>query len=113
MLTLCWTGLASQHANVEIQLVSTDASTHFYAASEIEEAARAKGKSVKVWTDADEWSVRDITGCSNAPSILGTADKDTDIPGASRQSWKRVGDPILHIEVSLYAPLRVPHPRYG
>ena len=62
-LTLYRMGLASQHANVEIQLVCTDASRHFYTASGVEEAARAKGKSVKVWTDADEWSVRD--GCSS------------------------------------------------
>ena len=98
MLTLYRMGLASQHANVEIQLVCTDASRHFYTASGIEEAARAKGKSAKVWTDADEWSVRD--GCSKCCHPE-PADKDTHPSLRTEQSWKRVRDPILHIEVCL------------
>jgi phosphopantothenoylcysteine decarboxylase len=79
-----------QHANVRVQLVATEHSLHFFDAAALGEQAgygvqdlaqenRAAVRNLPptarprmhVWRDADEWS-----------------------------SWKSVGDPILHIEVS-------------
>lgn len=57
-------------ANVEVQVVATQASLHFFDKTEVE----ASG--TNVWTDEDEWS-----------------------------DWKKIGDPILHIELRRWADL--------
>ncbi|BEI89909.1 uncharacterized protein CcaverHIS019_0212710 [Cutaneotrichosporon cavernicola] len=61
-------------ANVEVQVVATGSSLHFYDSSAIEAAHDGVG----VWADADEWS-----------------------------DWKKIGDPILHIELRRWADLVV------
>ncbi|GMK59105.1 hypothetical protein CspeluHIS016_0701200 [Cutaneotrichosporon spelunceum] len=61
-------------SNIEVQVVATESSLHFYDASAIEETHDGVG----VWADADEWS-----------------------------DWKKIGDPILHIELRRWADLVV------
>lgn len=39
-------------------MVASDASTRFYTSQAIDDAAKAKGKNVRVWRDSDEWTVR-------------------------------------------------------
>lgn len=60
--------------NVEVQVVATQSSLHFYDS----EALEAKHEGVGIWSDADEWS-----------------------------DWKKIGDPILHIELRRWADLIV------
>lgn len=57
---------------VEVQVVATQASLHFFDKEEVE------SKGTNVWVDADEWS-----------------------------DWKKIGDPILHIELRRWADLIV------
>lgn len=59
-------------ANVEVQVVATQASLHFFDKAEVERSG------TNVWEDADEWS-----------------------------DWKKIGDPILHIELRRWADLIV------
>lgn len=96
-----------------IQVVATKSSCHFYSQQAIDAAVRAslgldgmdrdvevsttppkhstsvshEPYGVRVWTDADEWSVRQ--DCSIVRYRID-----------GEQDWKKVGDPILHIEVS-------------
>jgi phosphopantothenoylcysteine synthetase/decarboxylase len=49
---------------------------------------------VRVWTDEDEWSVRFVLACSICP-----------LNCCPKQSWKKIGDPILHIELRRWADL--------
>lgn len=60
--------------NVEVQVVATKSSLHFYDKAAVE----AAHPGVNVWTDVDEWS-----------------------------DWKKIGDPILHIELRRWADLVV------
>ncbi|GAA5979717.1 hypothetical protein JCM10908_003018 [Rhodotorula pacifica] len=41
------------YANVDVQVVATKSSTHFFSAEEIERESQGR---VRVWTDADEWA---------------------------------------------------------
>jgi phosphopantothenoylcysteine decarboxylase len=78
----------SQYKDVEVQVVATKSSLHFFDAAALE--AEHNGR-VKVWTDADEWAV--------SPDSLPPSPRVDDRLGA--QSWKKIGDPVLHIEVRL------------
>ncbi|WWC62173.1 uncharacterized protein I303_104766 [Kwoniella dejecticola CBS 10117] len=84
----------SQSGDVDLQIVSTNSATHFCNQAIVDEAVRkayeGKGKTsellpddlgVRVWTDEDEWS-----------------------------DWKKVGEPILHIELRRWADLVVVAP---
>jgi hypothetical protein len=42
---------------IEVQVVATQASLHFYTQQAVDEAVGEVGR-VRVWTDKDEWSVR-------------------------------------------------------
>ncbi|KWU44634.1 flavo protein [Rhodotorula sp. JG-1b] len=41
------------YANVDVQVVASKSSTHFFSAEEIEQESEGR---VRVWTDADEWA---------------------------------------------------------
>ncbi|WVQ72446.1 hypothetical protein IAR50_001998 [Cryptococcus sp. DSM 104548] len=80
----------AKNRDIDVQIVATKASTHFYSQSDIDHSVRqalqlpeSADSSVgyKVWTDADEWS-----------------------------DWTTVGDPILHIELRRWADLVVVAP---
>lgn len=60
--------------NIEVQVVATDASLHFFDKAAVEK----ENPGVTVWTDHDEWS-----------------------------DWRKIGDPILHIELRRWADLVV------
>jgi len=68
----------------------------FYDNEAIETTAEAKKHNVRVWTDDDEWKV----GLSTHKLAVRRANEHPN----GHQSWKKVGDPILHIEVSLGSP---------
>ncbi|WVQ80731.1 hypothetical protein IAT38_002836 [Cryptococcus sp. DSM 104549] len=83
-------GALVKSGNVDVQVVATKASTHFYSKEEIDKSVRqALGigedhdgdVGVRVWTDEDEWS-----------------------------DWKKVGEPILHIELRRWVDLVVVAP---
>ncbi|KAG9051655.1 hypothetical protein FS837_000043 [Tulasnella sp. UAMH 9824] len=64
-----------QYQDVQIQVAATKSSLVFYNRENIEKLSdTSDGRQVRVWTDDDEWS-----------------------------SWKKVGDPILHIELRRWA----------
>jgi len=65
-----------KHKNVEVQVVATRYSKTFYDPEKLETDAEALGKSVKVWQNEDEWT-----------------------------SWKKIGNPILHIELRRWADI--------
>lgn len=101
--------LTNQDPNIHVQIVATPASTHFYTQAAVDAAVRSALESsndnnndlhsrtnglqidtndikdpnvgVRVWQDADEWS-----------------------------HWRKVGDPILHIELRRWADLVVVAP---
>lgn len=54
-----------QYANVDVQVVASKSSTHFFSAEQIERESTGR---VRVWTDADEWAVssRVVDACSNS-----------------------------------------------
>lgn len=68
------------YENVKVQVVATKASLTFFERSNVESGGADADESeggvfgTKVWTDDDEWS-----------------------------SWKKIGDPILHIELRRWA----------
>lgn len=99
-----------------MQVVATKASLHFYTQQEVDEAvavnvdlaseSSTEKEEVKIWTDADEWSVspiqsfqirRPVLGCRLPSSSLSQAD--------SAQDWNTIGDPVLHIELRRWADL--------
>ncbi|KAG8987066.1 hypothetical protein FRB93_004958 [Tulasnella sp. JGI-2019a] len=65
-----------RYKDVHVQVAATKASLVFYNKPSLEftHAVDNDGQGVKVWTDEDEWG-----------------------------SWKRIGDPILHIELRRWA----------
>ncbi|KAG9011505.1 hypothetical protein FRB90_007221 [Tulasnella sp. 427] len=63
-----------QYQNVQIQVVATKASLVFYNRENIEKLSGGGNAHLRVWTDDDEWS-----------------------------SWKKIGDPVLHIELRRWA----------
>ncbi|OXB37143.1 phosphopantothenoylcysteine decarboxylase [Cryptococcus neoformans] len=77
--------------NIEIQIIATEASTHFYSQADVDKSVQSALKlsdtqmqddvGVRIWTDKDEWS-----------------------------DWKKVGDPILHIELRRWTDLVVVAP---
>ncbi|KAK4684995.1 phosphopantothenoylcysteine decarboxylase, partial [Tremellales sp. Uapishka_1] len=77
-------GALSRDASIAVQVVATKASLHFYNQAEVDKAVRAACGAdedtvgVQVWTDEDEWS-----------------------------DWRKIGDPILHIELRRWADLVV------
>ncbi|WWC89303.1 uncharacterized protein L201_004224 [Kwoniella dendrophila CBS 6074] len=82
----------SQSGDIAVQVVSTKSSTHFCNQTNVDEAVKRsfsfngtdqipKDFGVRVWTDEDEWS-----------------------------DWKKVGEPILHIELRRWADLVVVAP---
>ncbi|ODN82093.1 hypothetical protein L202_02407 [Cryptococcus amylolentus CBS 6039] len=80
----------AKNRDIDVQIVATKASTHFYSQNDIDSSVRkslqlsdsATGDvGYKVWTDTDEWS-----------------------------DWRKVGDPILHIELRRWADLVVVAP---
>ncbi|GFZ43910.1 hypothetical protein JCM24511_01630, partial [Saitozyma sp. JCM 24511] len=82
-------GALSRDQNISLQVVGTPSSLHFYSQESVDASVRASlglhtvedDVGVKVWVDADEWS-----------------------------DWKKVGDPILHIELRRWADLVVVAP---
>lgn len=112
--------LTHQIPEIEMQIVATQASLHFYDQAKVDAAVQAEaagqvdsndqsimavdgdvrpssgGVGVRVWKDEDEWSV-----CSPLTSTLSSAE---------RQDWKQIGDPILHIELRRWADLVVVAP---
>ncbi|ORX36609.1 flavo protein [Kockovaella imperatae] len=86
-------GSLSRNHNIDLQIVATKASLHFYNQAKVDEAVRRvlgpgsqsvtdnptladDSTGVRVWTDEDEWS-----------------------------DWNQLGDPILHIELRRWADL--------
>ncbi|KAE8538306.1 hypothetical protein D1P53_005648 [Cryptococcus gattii VGV] len=77
--------------NIDIQIIATKASTHFYSQVDVDRSVQSvlnlsdeqmqDDVGVRIWTDEDEWS-----------------------------DWKKVGDPILHIELRRWADLVVVAP---
>ncbi|OXC65967.1 hypothetical protein AYX13_05165 [Cryptococcus neoformans] len=77
--------------NIEIQIIATEASTHFYSQADVDKSVQSALKlsdtqmqddvGVRIWTDKDEWS-----------------------------DWKKVGDPILHIELRRWTDLVIVAP---
>lgn len=53
--------------NIEIQIIATEASTHFYSQADVDKSVQSALKlsdtqmqddvGVRIWTDKDEWSV--------------------------------------------------------
>jgi phosphopantothenoylcysteine decarboxylase len=107
-------------------VVATQASTHFYTQEAVDKAIEdavassslapaeqtlsndggAARLGVNVWTDKDEWSVRIV---SSLPLFdLSRTEYYAEMVALSfcggatltKQDWRKVGDPILHIEVS-------------
>ncbi|WWD17276.1 hypothetical protein CI109_101716 [Kwoniella shandongensis] len=85
-------GALMKSPDTAVQVVATKASSHFYTQDVVDQAVRkavsgdGEGSSdddmgVRVWTDEDEWS-----------------------------DWKKIGDPILHIELRRWADLVVVAP---
>ncbi|WVO16197.1 hypothetical protein L204_103868 [Cryptococcus depauperatus] len=74
--------------NIDVQVVATKASSHFYTQADVDKSVRNAYSisenlggdeiGVRVWTDHDEWS-----------------------------DWHKVGEPILHIELRRWADLVV------
>jgi len=62
-----------KYSGVQVQVVATKASLSFFSKEEVE-ALSDSTRDVKVWVDEDEWG-----------------------------SWKKIGDPILHIELRRWA----------
>ena len=90
-----------QESAIDVQVVATTASSHFYSQEMVDAAvmnalesagheSRSQGVErdlgVKVWRDADEWSVSYKT-------------RSRALYKLTKQDWKKIGDPILHIEV--------------
>ncbi|WVQ80730.1 hypothetical protein IAT38_002835 [Cryptococcus sp. DSM 104549] len=83
-------GALAKTGNIDVQVVATKASTHFYSQEDIDKSVRGSlgleddyegDVGVRVWTDEDEWA-----------------------------DWKKVGEPILHIELRRWADLVVVAP---
>ncbi|SGY66133.1 BQ5605_C004g02630 [Microbotryum silenes-dioicae] len=79
-----------KYDRVEVQVVATASSLHFFdkAALEREHAGR-----VKVWTDVEEWKV------SSGQSHVLASSADVGNHWLCTQAWTKMGDPVLHIEV--------------
>lgn len=91
-----------QHANVRVQVVATKPSLHFYDGDAIDTACE------------DKYTVKDLAQ-ENADAASGGASSDR-LPRSSPRAhlwrdedewsdWKRVGDPILHIELRRWADI--------
>lgn len=81
-----------QYKQVEVQVVATQSSLHFYDFQAIKDSHDGR---VKVWTDTEEWKVRPKS--RRLCSSLWRADTTT----MDLQGWENIGDPILHIEVKV------------
>ncbi|ODO05448.1 hypothetical protein L198_02141 [Cryptococcus wingfieldii CBS 7118] len=81
-------GALLKNKNIALQIVATKASTHFFSQTDIDSSIcssisvppsdSSPDIGVRVWTDEDEWA-----------------------------DWKKVGEPILHIELRRWADLVV------
>ncbi|PWN40876.1 hypothetical protein IE81DRAFT_325135 [Ceraceosorus guamensis] len=108
-----------KHDNVRVQVVATSSSLHFFKASDIFHLNRASVPSVDDSKDegkeelakSERYSVQDLAA-ENRAAVRGTMPADADQPRAhvwtdvdEWDQWKRVGDPILHIELRRWADI--------
>ena len=85
-----------QDERLDVQVVATKVSLTFYSK---EQVAEKSSGAVRVWTDEDEWGVSRIV-CTPRVAKLSAGCQPL------LQTWSKVGDPILHVEVSHRAASR-------
>lgn len=89
--------LVLQHDKVDVQVVATASSLHFYDWQSIEKEHEGR---VKVWRDEDEWQVSLCSSFRGVASRPATGELTEQSYPLIHQGWSKIGDPILHIEVN-------------
>ncbi|SCV72740.1 BQ2448_4277 [Microbotryum intermedium] len=86
-----------KYERVEVQVVATASSLHFFDKTALEQAHAGR---VKVWTDAEEWKVGTFLGRDRGHVLQGRLTSEL---WQCAQGWTRMGDPVLHIELRRWA----------